>query len=239
MLTTKRLRVETNPVLTTPARRLAAALANGLATGLANGLASGLASGLATAIGLFAATSLGACVDEAPGTRVEIRSLERDGIHWTISGLDASIEHEQIEAIAKYVEMRTKPEGVMVRVMKSDAGDSVLMITLAGPSVNDDGLEAAVREQFPTLNGAKFSRSTGAAPDIGPMPPVPSLPDLTFVEHDKDAPSEEMEAEIRDALSAHGVEGHVDVKVEGDGTQREVRVEVRQEAKRPMPAPTK
>lgn len=219
MLTNKQLRVETNPVRNTPTRRIAACLT----------------TALATAIGLLATTSLGACVDDAPGTRVEIRSLEQDGIHWTISGLDASMEHAQIEAIAKFVETRTKPEGVMVRVMKSDAGDTTLMITLAGSSVNDDGLEAAVREQFPALSGAKFSRSTGAAPDIGPMPPVPSLPDLTFVENDKEAPPEELEAEIRDALSAHGVEGDVDVKVEGDGTQREVRVEVRQEGKMAIP----
>jgi hypothetical protein len=202
----------------------------------ASRLSPAFALALATTFIAVAAT---ACVDESPGTRVEVRSLEEAGIHWTISGLDASIDHAEIEAIAKFVETRTKPDGVMVRMMKSDEGDATLMITLAGEKVQDDGLEAAVREQFPGLSSAKFARTTGAAPNAGPLPVPPSLPDLTWIETEKDATQEDVESEIRDALSAHGVEGEVDVKVSGDGERREVRVEVRQEATADAPAPAK
>ncbi len=179
-----------------------------------------------TVLSLALVSTLGvsACGDEGGGAKLEMRELATPQVTWTITGLSSEIEHDNIEAMARFVEEKTKAGNISIQVMKTDDGNTTIMLGLGGDEMIDGGLEAALREKFPVLANASIKRAEG-----GSMPGIEIKTVPHIVEMDKDASPEEVEDQIREALAAEGVEGDVWVEVKGEGDKKEVRVEVQAE----------
>lgn len=141
-----------------------------------------------------------------------------------------AMEPEQLEAVAKWLEGKSKAHMVKVRMTKDEASElGRLEVEIWGEQGLPHGLDAELRAAFPTLENAEIT----LANLDGPPSQGEGEVELA-VTHDASVKGEDpeaLEARIIEEMRAKGVQGDIVVDVV-DGPEGERRVEVKVEEKR-------
>lgn len=143
------------------------------------------------------------------------------GLRVTISDA-GELSQETVHAIAKQIEGNGEDHGaatVRVKQEKEDDASPTLEIEMWGGAMpNADTVAAQLKAAFPTLANATIT-TTAIPPGATPQMPVIAV--------DDDLSPAEAEQQIRDQLTADGVDGEVHVKVEDSPEGRRVEVNVK------------
>ncbi|WP_437812856.1 hypothetical protein [Sorangium sp. So ce1078] len=132
------------------------------------------------------------------------------------------------EAILAVVRGEGKTERVMVRGQRGD-GATTLTLDVWGDELPAGDVAERIRAAFPALAGAEIREDVLAGTVRGTLGAKlgHELLDLDVLDKDDVVAARR---QVMEQLAAQGVEGKVDVQIEGDGEKRKVKVRVKREA---------